>query len=110
MDSLLPHYPEISVKLDQDRREGRSFDALELFIRHFLREGSAFATIGFEHLHKSGILTNLHLHDILSQNRPMSEDLDLLDEAVDEIDERDIKGPNNPLSFVGEPIQSSCNV
>lgn len=106
MDSLLPHYPEMSAKFDQDRREGRTFETLELFVRHFLREGSVFAIFGLGNLHKSGILTDLHFYDILSQDRPMSEDLDLLDEAVDEIDERDIKGPNNSLRFVDEPIQS----
>ncbi|KAF3075639.1 hypothetical protein CFAM422_001966 [Trichoderma lentiforme] len=106
MDRLLPHYPEMSAKFDQDRREGRSFDALELFVHHFLHEGSVFATFGFENLHKSGILTDLHLHHILSQNRPMSEDLDLLDKAVDEIDEQDIKRPNNSLRFGDEPFQS----
>ncbi|KAJ4860213.1 ankyrin repeats (3 copies) domain-containing protein [Trichoderma breve] len=40
MDRLLPRYPEMSAKFNQDRREGHSFDALDLFVRHFLREGS----------------------------------------------------------------------
>lgn len=106
MYRLLPHYTEMSAKFDQDRREGRSLDALDLFVRHFLREGSVFAIFGLEHLHKKGILTDLHLHDILSQNRPMSEDLDLLDEAIDEIGEWDIWGPNSSLNFVDESIQS----
>ncbi|KAL5089424.1 hypothetical protein Trisim1_005701 [Trichoderma cf. simile WF8] len=106
MERLLPRYPEMSVKFDQDRREGHSFDALELFVRHFLREGSVFATFGFEHFHKKGTFTDLHVDDILSQNRPMFEDLDLLDEAVDEIDERDTKGPSESLRIVDEPIQS----
>ncbi|KAL6833147.1 hypothetical protein J3E69DRAFT_323125 [Trichoderma sp. SZMC 28015] len=105
MDLLLPHYPELSAKFDQDRREGRSFEALELFVRHFLHGGSVFETFGLEHLHKSGILTDLHLDDILSQNRPMSEDLDLLDEAVDEIDEPDIKGLYKSFRFLDEPFQ-----
>ncbi|KAL7957009.1 hypothetical protein V8C34DRAFT_286937 [Trichoderma compactum] len=103
---LLPRYPEMSAKFDQDRREGRSFDALDLFVHHFLREGSVFAAFGLEHLHKSGLLTDAHLHDILSQSRSMSKDLDLLDEAVDEIDERDIKGPNRSLRFVDDLFQS----
>ncbi|KKO97359.1 hypothetical protein THAR02_10535 [Trichoderma harzianum] len=105
MDRLLPRYPEMSAKFDQGRREGRSFEALELFVRHFLHQISIFATFGFEHLQKSGILTDSHLHDILSQNYSMSEDLDLLDDAVDEVDERNIKGPNNSLRFADEPIQ-----
>ncbi|KAL6690307.1 hypothetical protein J3F84DRAFT_389702 [Trichoderma pleuroticola] len=106
MDLLLPHYPELSAKFEQDRGEEHSFDSLDLFFRHFLQQGSVFATFGLEHLHKRGILTDVHLRDILSQNRPMSEDLDLLDKAVDKIDERDIKGPNKPLRFVDEPFQS----
>ncbi|PNP58082.1 hypothetical protein THARTR1_02240 [Trichoderma harzianum] len=106
MDRLLPGYPEMSAKFEQDRGEEHSFDALELFVRHFLHEVSVFATFGLEHLHKSGILTDVHLHDILSQIRPMPGNLDLLDEAVDGIDERDIRGPNKPLSFVDEPFQS----
>lgn len=105
MDRLLPCYPEMSAQFDQDRREGRSFDALELFIRHFLCEGSVFATFGFEHLNEKGILTDLHLHDILSQNRFMSEYLNLLEEAIGEIDEQDIRRPNNSLRCVNKPIQ-----
>ncbi|KAL7784712.1 hypothetical protein V8C43DRAFT_292004 [Trichoderma afarasin] len=101
MDRLLPRYPEMSVKFDQDRREGRNFEALELFVRHFLREGSVFATFGFEYLLKKGILTEIHLHDIQSQNRSMSEDLNLLDAAIGEIEELDIKS-SHPFLFMNE--------
>ncbi|KAL6902628.1 ankyrin repeat-containing domain protein [Trichoderma evansii] len=90
-----------------DKRDGHSFDTLELFVHHFLREGSIFATFGLEHLHEEHILTELHLHDIQSQkNRSMSEDLDLLDEAIDELDEEDIKGPRHPFLFINEPFLS----
>ncbi|KAK4060616.1 hypothetical protein Trihar35433_10024 [Trichoderma harzianum] len=106
MDRLLPHYPEMSAKFDQDRIRGHSFDALDLFVRHFLREGSVFATFGFELLHERQILTELHFHDIQSQDRSLSEDLDLLDEAIDEIDERDIKGPSHYFPFMNETLQS----
>ncbi|KAL7909800.1 ankyrin repeat-containing domain protein [Trichoderma velutinum] len=106
MGRLLPRYPEMSAQFDQDRKEGRSFDALELFVRHFLREGSVFATFDLEHLHERQILTELHFRDIQSQNRSMSEDLDLLDEAIGEIDERDIKGSNQPCLFMNEPLRA----
>ncbi|OPB39560.1 hypothetical protein A0O28_0052660 [Trichoderma guizhouense] len=106
MDRLLPRYPEMSAQFDQDRKEGRSFDALELFVRHFLREGSVFATFGLEHLQKRQILTELHFHDIQSQDRSMSEDLDLLDEAIGEIDEGDIKGSSQPSFFMNEPLRA----
>ncbi|UKZ79048.1 hypothetical protein TrVFT333_006799, partial [Trichoderma virens FT-333] len=106
MGTLLPRYPEMSAKFDQDKRDGHSFDALELFVRHFLREGSVFASFGFEHLYEERILTELHFHDIQSQNRSMSEDLDLLDEAIDEVDERDIKGSSQPFLFMNERFQA----
>lgn len=106
MKDLLPHYPKMSAQFDEDRREGRSFDTLELFVRHFLREGSVFVAFGLERLYKREILTDLHLRDIFRQNRSISEDLDLLDDAVDEVDERNIKGLSNSLRSVNEPFQS----
>ncbi|KAL7810060.1 hypothetical protein V8C44DRAFT_333253 [Trichoderma aethiopicum] len=106
MEALLPHYPEIRTKFDQDEREGHGFDALKLFVRHFLREGSVFATFGFECLHEERRLTDVHLYDIQSQSRGIFEDLDLLDEAIDEIDERDIKASSRPLRYINEPFRS----
>lgn len=87
MDVLLPCYPDLRAKFTQYTEEGRSFDALELFVRHFLREGSVFATFGFENLHEKQILTDLHFHDLHSQYSSLSEDLDRVDEMVIEIDE-----------------------
>ncbi|KAK4071198.1 uncharacterized protein Triagg1_6229 [Trichoderma aggressivum f. europaeum] len=106
MKRLAPRCPEMSAKFNQDRREGRSFDALELFVRHFLREGSVSAFSDFDPLHESGILTDTHRRDIFNQTRSMSASLDLLDEAVDEIDDWDIKALDNSLHFVNEPSQS----
>ncbi|KAL7929514.1 hypothetical protein V8C35DRAFT_315454 [Trichoderma chlorosporum] len=106
MDLLLPCYPEMSAKFDQDKREGLSFDALDLFVHHFLREGSVFATFGLEHLHEKQTLTELHFHDIQNQDRSMSEDLDLLDEAIGEIDEQDVKKPSQSCFFMNEPLRS----
>lgn len=97
MNLLLPCYPEVKEKFAQDRREGCSFDALELFVRHFLREGSVFATFGLKHLYEKGTLTELHFHDIQSQSRSISEDLDLLDEAIDKFEVQEIKGPSPTL-------------
>lgn len=90
MDLLLPCYPEVRDKFANEKRQGCSFDALELFVRHFLREGSVIATFGFENLYEKGILTELHFHDIQSRYRSLSEDLDLLDEAINELEEQDI--------------------
>ncbi|PNP47436.1 hypothetical protein TGAMA5MH_01255 [Trichoderma gamsii] len=103
IDTLLSCYPKMSAKFDQDRGEGRSFDALELFVHHFLREGSTFASFGFEHLRVNHNLTELHFHDIHSQKRSISDDLDLLDEAVDELDKEDV-------SFINEPFLSQLRV
>lgn len=86
MDVLLPRYPELRAKFTQYTQEGRSFKALELFICHFLCEGSVFSTFGFEHLHEKQILTDLHFHDMQSQYSSLSEDLDVLDELVIGID------------------------
>lgn len=97
MNALLPCYPEVSKRFAQYKREGHSFDTLELFVRHFLREGSVFAIFGFEHLHENGILTELHFHDIQSQFRSISEDFDLLDEAFEKFEAEDIEGPSPNL-------------
>ncbi|KAL6810544.1 ankyrin repeat-containing domain protein [Trichoderma camerunense] len=106
MDRLLPYYEEMRAKFDQDRSEGHSFEALELFVRHFLREGSVFAAIGLEHLHEEQILTEDHFHDIQGPGRSIFESLDLLDEAIDEIDRWDNKGPTQSLHFMNERFQS----
>lgn len=97
MSLLLPCYPELRAKFAEDKREGRSFEALELFFRHFLREGSVFSAFGLQNLHEKRILTQLHLDDIQCQYRSISEDLDLLDEAIVELDNSvDSDGPDEP--------------
>ncbi|KAK1244930.1 hypothetical protein MKX08_004559 [Trichoderma sp. CBMAI-0020] len=106
MDALLPRYPEMSAKYNQDKREGHSFDALDLFVCHFIREGSIFACFGFERLYEEQILTELHFHDIHSQNRSISEDLDLLDEAIDELGKEDIQSSSHLFPFINEPFLS----
>lgn len=107
MAHLLPCYPAMREKLAQDEKEGHIFDALELFFCHFLREGSVFASFGFEHLHEQQILTELHFHDIHKQHRSMSEDLDLLDEAIAELEEHDTRGPSDPITY--EPLRSQLH-
>lgn len=79
---------------------------MDLFVRHFLREGSIFACFGFERLHEEQILTELQFHHIHSRSRSISEDLDLLDEAIGELDEEDIQGPIYPFPFINEPSLS----
>jgi ankyrin repeat protein len=104
MHTLLPCYPEMSAKFNQGKREGHHFDALELFVRHFLREGSIFACFGFERLYEQQVLTELHFHDIHNQNRSISEDLDLLDKAIEEFSKDDIHESNQTFSFIEEPF------
>jgi ankyrin repeat protein len=89
MDVLLPCYSELSAEFDRYKRERRSFDALDLFVFHFLREGSVFAAFGVENLHEKQILTDLHLNHIQSQYSSMSEDLDRLDEMACGLDKPD---------------------
>lgn len=97
MGVLLPCYPEVRAKFSQDKAEGRSFEALELFFRHFLREGSVFSAFGLQNLREKRLLTELHLDDIQCQYRSMSEDLDLLDEAIVELgDSVESDGPDEP--------------
>lgn len=100
MALLLPYYPEVKAKFAQDKVEGRSFEALELFFRHFLREGSIFAAFGLQNLRERQILTDLHLDDIQVQYRSMSEDLGLLDDAIAELDDSvDSDEPGEPGEF-----------
>lgn len=105
MDLLLPCYLEVKEKFANGKKIRRSFESLELFVRHFLREGSVFATFGFENLYEKGILTELHFHEIQSRYRTLSEDLDLLDEAIDNLEEQHIKEPAQPL--MREPFRST---
>lgn len=87
------------TKFTQARRDGYSFDAVELFVGHLLREGAVFDDFILEHLRKGDILTELHFRDIQSQFRPMSEDLDILDRIA----ERQDVHPG--LIFVKEPFR-----
>lgn len=104
MELLLPCYPEMRKRFAQDKRDGRSFATLDFFVRHFLREGSIFAMFGFQNLHENGILTELHFHDIQSRHRSMSEDLDMLDEAINKLEEPDIDRTSN--AFMNESTVS----
>lgn len=104
MDLLLPCYPDVREKFAHDKEDGCNFESLELFVRHFLREGSVFATFGFENLYERGILAELHFHDIQSRYHSLSEDLDLLDQAIDSLGELDVKEPSQPL--MSEPFRS----
>ncbi|KAL1883295.1 hypothetical protein Daus18300_000353 [Diaporthe australafricana] len=104
MRHLLPCYPDVREKFSQEKGEGHNFDALDLFFCHFLREGSVFSSFGLNHLHEEQVLTELHFHDIRSQYRSLSEDLVLLDDAIDEVGEQDGKEPSYP--FMHEPLRS----
>lgn len=89
MDYLLPQYPNVREKFAEHKRQGHMFDAVELFVRHFLCEGSIFTPFGFENLQERELLTAVHFHDIRSQEHSICEDLDLLDEAMDKLEDLD---------------------
>ncbi|KAF4964212.1 hypothetical protein FSARC_7846 [Fusarium sarcochroum] len=90
MELLLPCYPSLIKKITHDRETKQSFEALELFVRGFLEEGSVFSIFGFEYLYESNILTEQHFRNIQCQHRCMTEDLEDLDHLIDQIDEPEI--------------------
>lgn len=102
MARLLPSYCELREKFNQDRLQGLTFSALQLFMLHFLRDRSIFAIFGLEDLYQAGTLTEVHFRDLDSWDWDcsMSKDLDCLDEVVNELDERgeldDLDEPDEP--------------
>lgn len=108
MDLLLPYYSEVKEKFNQDRFQGLTFNALDLFVLHFLRDRSIFAMFGLEDLYQARTLTLVHFHDLDRWNGSMSKDLDHLDEIVDELDgcgELDECGEPDDLDEPGEQDQ-----
>ncbi|KAG8162884.1 hypothetical protein KVR01_007362 [Diaporthe batatas] len=89
MDILLPRYPELSAKFSKYESRGLIFDALDLFVRHFLRQRSIFEAFGLENFRQRQVFTEIHVHDIREQSRNsrFAEDLDRLDELISEIDD-----------------------
>lgn len=87
MALLLPYYHEVREKYNQDRFQGISYNALELFVHDFLRDRSIFAIFGLDDLYQAGTLTETHFRDLDSWDWFISENLDLLDDMVDELDE-----------------------
>lgn len=102
MARLLPYYCELREKFNQDRLDGLTFNALQLFMLHFLRDRSIFAIFGLEDLYQAGTLTEIHFRDLDSWDWDcsMSKDLDCLDEIINELDER---GELDDLDELDEP-------
>lgn len=106
MDDLLSCYREVSEEFDRYKTEERMFESLELFVDHFLREGSVLAKFGFEDLYGKQILTEPHFHDIRHQYSSMFEDLVRLDKLVSEVDESgETNEPVKPV-VLGRPSSS----
>lgn len=102
MARLLPYYCELREKFNQDRFQGLTFTALQLFMLHFIRDRSIFAIFGLEDLYQAGTLTEVHFRDLDSWDWDcsMSKDLDCLDEIINELDER---GELDDLDELDEP-------
>lgn len=100
MDLLLPCYHEVREKFNKDRSQDLCFNALELFVLHFLRDRSIFAIFGLDELYQAGILTETHFRDLDSWDWFIFKDLDCLDDMVDELDER---GELDDLEVLDEP-------
>lgn len=100
IDLLLPYYHEVREKFNKDRFEGLSFNALELFVLHFLRDRSIFAIFGLDELYQAGTLTETHFRDLDSWDWSISKDLDGLDNIVDELEKHgelnDLEGLSGP--------------
>lgn len=100
MDLLLPYYHEVREKFNKDRFQGLSFNALGLFVLHFLRDRSHSAIFGLDDLYQAGTLTDIHFRDLDSWDWSISRDLDRLDDIVDELDEY---GELDDLEELGMP-------
>lgn len=87
MDVLLRYYPEVSAEFNRHEIERRSFVALELFVDHFLREGSVLAKLGFEDPREEELFTDFHLRDIRCRYSSMLDDLVRLDTIISDLDE-----------------------
>lgn len=100
MALLLPYYHEVRKKFNQDRFQGLSFNALELFVLDFLRDRSIFAIFGLDDLYQAGTLTEIHFRDLDSWDWSISKDLDRLDNIVDELEGHgeleDLEGLSEP--------------